>query len=74
MLCQIEGEVHLGMIGLPAASVGVSSGIAASLLYASESKKDMPPDNATALKWGVGTTGPTALWDLVTKAFLRYYF
>jgi hypothetical protein len=70
----VEGEVHLGMIGLPAASVGVDSGLAASFLYASESKKDVPPENATALKWSLGMTGPTALWDLVTKAFLRYYF
>ena len=70
----VEGEVHLGMIGLPAASVGVDSGVAVSFLCASESKKDVPVDNATALKWGLGVTAPQSLWDLVTKAFLRYYF
>jgi hypothetical protein len=70
----VEGEVHLGMIGLPAASIGVDSGVAASFLYSSESKKDVPVDNATALKWGFGVSGPQSLWDLVTKAFVRYYF
>jgi hypothetical protein len=70
----IEGEVHLGMIGLPAASVGVDSGVAATFLYSSESKKDVPVDNATALKWGFAVNGPQSLWDLVTKAFVRYYF
>jgi hypothetical protein len=70
----IEGEVHLGMIGLPAASVGLASGVMASVLYATESKKDVAPENATALKWGAGVIAPHSLKDLVTKAFLRYYF
>jgi hypothetical protein len=69
----VEGEVHLGMIRLPAASVGLASGLAASVLYATADKK-MPVDKATATKWSLEVTGPTALWDLVTKAFLRYYF
>jgi hypothetical protein len=70
----IEGELHLGMIGLPQASVALSSGLEASALFATKDEKPGAPPNATASKWAIGFSGPTSLWDLVTKAQLRYYF
>ena len=70
----IEGEVHLGMIGLPAASVSLSTGVEASLLVATKDGKPNPVPNATAFKWSLGMTGPRSLWDLVTRFQLRYYF
>jgi hypothetical protein len=70
----VEAELHLGMIGLPEASLAASSGLAASYLIATKDKKPMPVANATASKWSVGFTGPGALWDLVTRIQLRYYF
>jgi hypothetical protein len=69
-----EGEVHLGMLGLPSASVAVTSGLQATVLYATRDRKAMPIEGATALKWELGLTGPTSLWDLVTLTSLRYYF
>jgi hypothetical protein len=70
----VEGEVHLGMIGLPAASVSLSTGLELSFLMATKDEKPMPVANATGLKWTVGLTGPQSLWDLVTRLHLRYYF
>jgi hypothetical protein len=69
----VEAEVHLGMIGLPTASVGLSSGLVASLLTVSQDEKT-PSPMAVASRWSLGVTGPTSLWDLVTNATLRYYF
>jgi hypothetical protein len=70
----VEGEFHLGMIGLPSASVSLSTGLEVNFLYATQDKKPNPVPNATALKWNVGVTSPTSLWDLVTRLQLRYYF
>jgi hypothetical protein len=70
----VEGEVHLGMIGLPAASVSLSSGIELGVLFATKDNKPNPRPNATALKYSLGMTGPRSLWDLVTRFQLRYYF
>ena len=70
----VEGEVHLGMIGLPSASVSLSTGLELSFLYATKDNKPNPVPNATALKWTLGVTGPRSLWDLVTRLQLRYYF
>jgi hypothetical protein len=69
----VEGELHLGMIGLPQASLGVSTGIVASFLSASLDEKTRT-DNAIATRWSIGMTSPRSLWDLVTNATLRYYF
>ena len=69
----IEGELQLGMIGLPQASVALSSGLEANALFASKDEK-APVANATASKWSIGFSGPQSLWDLVTRAQLRYYF
>jgi hypothetical protein len=70
----VEGELHLGMIGLPAASVSLASGLELNFLYATKDGKPNPAPNATALKWALGVTGPRSLWDLVTRLQLRYYF
>jgi hypothetical protein len=70
---ELEGEVHLGMLGLPALSVGVVSGLGVKYLYTWRPKM-APQDAPTARAWSLSTLGPTALWDLVTKAYLRYYF
>jgi hypothetical protein len=73
----VEGEIHLGMIGLPAASVALSTGIAASYLHASKDTKptaDPTGGGKTASKWGLSITGPQSLWDVVTQMTLRYYF
>ena len=71
----VEGEVHLGMIGLPAASVALSSGLAVNFAYITEDEKDTAVvAGATATRWNLGITGPQSLWDLVTKMTLRYYF
>ena len=69
----IEGELHLGMIGVPAASVALQTGIEASYLLATKDTKT-PVANATASRWTVGMAGSQSLWDLVTKMSLRYYF
>ena len=70
----VEGEVHLGMIGLPAASVSLSTGVEVNFLYATKDNKPNAAQNATALKYSVGISIPTSLWDLVTRLQVRYYF
>jgi hypothetical protein len=71
----VEGELHLGMIGLPQVSLGISTGLVASFLTASLDEKQQPPvANPIARRWSIGMTGPQSLWDLVTNATLRYYF
>ena len=70
----VEGEVHLGMIGLPAASVSLSTGLELNFLMATKDNKPMPVENATALKWTLGMTGPRSLWDVITRLHVRYYF
>jgi hypothetical protein len=72
----VEGELHLGMIGLPQASVALSAGLEAGMLFATKDNKPMavPVANATATKWAIGFSGPQSLWDLVTRAQLRYFF
>ncbi|HEY0708019.1 MAG TPA: hypothetical protein VGG33_14545 [Polyangia bacterium] len=72
----IEGEVHLGMIGLPAASVAVSTGLTGSFLKVTKgtSPAAAADPDTTSARWSIGVTGPVSLWDLVTNATLRYYF
>jgi len=67
----IEGELHLGFIGLPQLSVALSSGLAAS--YATTSKSQLTPAG-TAREWSIGFTGPQSLWGLVTNMAVRFYF
>jgi hypothetical protein len=67
----VEGELHLGFIDLPQLSVGVSSGLVASLQTTSHSADTA---SKTASKWSIGFSGPQSLWGLVTNMYLRFYF
>jgi hypothetical protein len=67
----VEGELHLGFIGLPELSVGTATGLLASLRTVSKSA--MTP-TGTASQWSVGFSGPQSLWGLVTNLYLRFYF
>ncbi len=70
----IEGEIHLGMMGLPAASVGIMSGLLLSYKGLSKADKmDLNP-TGTSSEWSVGLAGPQSLWGLVTNMYLRFYF
>lgn len=68
----VEGELHLGFIGLPALSLGLQTGIRAHFLRIT--KGSAPTEGQLASEWGLSTLGPTALWDLVTQTFVRLYF
>ncbi len=70
----VEGEVHLGMIGLPSASVSLASGLEVNFLVATKDNKPTAAPVYTALKYSLGVTGPRSLWDLVTRLQVRYYF
>jgi hypothetical protein len=70
----VEGEVHLGMIGLPSASVSLATGLELGFLLATKDNKPTAAPVATALKYSLGVTGPRSLWDLVTRLQVRYYF
>lgn len=66
----VEAELHLGMIGVPALSLGTSAGLMANLrLYSSTAATD-----ETSREWSLGTTAPTSLWGMATNVFVRYYF
>jgi len=67
----IEGELHLGMIGVPQISVGTSTGLVASLNTVSRSEMTA---SGTASEWSIGFSGPQSLWGLVTNLYLRFYF
>jgi hypothetical protein len=67
----IEGELHMGFIDLPQLSVGISSGLVASLQTTSHSDKTK---SLTASRWDIGFSGPQSLWGLVTNMYLRFYF
>ena len=71
----IEGEVHMGFIGLPALSVGLQSGLEASVSTTSKSQDTVNTvERGTATEWSVGFSGPQTLWGLVTNVNLRFYF
>ena len=61
----------MGFIGLPELSIGVSSGLVASLRTISKSAMTQ---TGTASEWSIGFSGPQSLWGLVTNTFLRFYF
>jgi hypothetical protein len=67
----VEGELHLGFICLPELSVGVASGLVASLKTVSRSAMTA---TGTASEWSIGFSGPQSLWGLVTNMYLRFYF
>ncbi len=66
----VEGEVHLGMIGLPQVSLGLASGLAVHYRGVSDAAKT---PTGTSGEWSVGLAGPQTLWGLVTNMFLRFY-
>jgi hypothetical protein len=71
----VEGELHLGFMGLPQVSVGLSSGLEATFQRVSHSDMTVTTiSKGTASQWDVGFSGPTSLWGLVTNANLRFYF
>jgi hypothetical protein len=67
----IEGELHLGFIGIPQLSVGTSSGLVTSLKTVSKAAMTA---SGTSSQWDIGFSGPQSLWGLVTNAYLRFYF
>jgi hypothetical protein len=69
----IEGELHLGMIGAPALSVSLTSGLVASFGSFSKAESDKVPSH-TSRQWALGLAGPTSLWGLVTNVQMRLYF
>jgi hypothetical protein len=58
----LEGEVHLGFIGVPALSIGLLAGM--SFQYESV---------AGTRLWSVGVLGGDSLWGAVSNLFVRYY-
>ncbi len=69
----VEGELHLGFIGLPAASLGLSSGVVLAFKAVTKPGDDFNTTK-TANEWSFGPTGPQSLWGLVTNMYLRFYF
>lgn len=69
---ELEGEIHLGMLGLPAASLGVVTGLGARYSYSS--KGNIPVANTVARRLDIEVLSPLSLGDVVTKTYLRYYF
>ncbi len=58
----LEGELHLGFVGVPALSVGIASGLG----FQYESTPD-------ASVWSIGIVGPSSAWGVLTNLFIRYY-
>jgi hypothetical protein len=58
----LEGEVHLGFIGVPALSIGLLAGM--SFQYESV---------AGTRLWSVGVLGGDSLWGAVSNLLVRYY-
>lgn len=65
----IEGELHLGFIGLPELSLGIASGLV--LEYRGVTSAAL---GSTANQWSVGFAGPQSLWGLITNMYVRFYF
>jgi hypothetical protein len=65
----IEGELHLGFIGVPQLSLGLASGLVVDYRGVTSA-----PPGGTANQWSVGFAGPQSLWGLVTNMFVRFYF
>lgn len=59
----LEGELHLGFIGVPALSLGIRSGVLLRLEHAGD-----------VSLWSAGVSGATSLRGLVSDLHLRYYF
>jgi hypothetical protein len=67
----VEGELHMGFIGLPELSIGVASGLV--IGFRGVTNAAMNP-GGLATQWDIGFSGPQSLWGLVTNMYLRFYF
>jgi hypothetical protein len=67
----IEGELHMGFIGLPELSIGVASGLVIGFRGVTNAASS---PGGLATQWDVGFSGPQSLWGLVTNMYLRFYF
>jgi hypothetical protein len=68
----VEGELHLGFLGLPAVTVGVLTGLEGALRVVTSAGDLAEGDRA--VEWSLATRGPTSLWGVATNAFVRVYF
>jgi hypothetical protein len=68
----VEGELHLGFIGLAPVSLGVTSGVTLGIKAVSSADSVENPSK-TALEWSFGPTAPATLWQLVTNMYIRFY-
>jgi hypothetical protein len=66
-----EGELHMGFIGLPELSVGLTSGLTVG--FRGVTKPEANP-GGLATQWDIGFSGPQSLWGLVTNMYVRFYF
>jgi len=62
MQAALEGEVHLGFIGVPALSIGLLAGLG----FQYESV-------AGTRLWSVGVLGGDSVWGALSNLFVRYY-
>jgi hypothetical protein len=69
----IEGELHLGFLGLPQVSLGLATGLVIGYRNVSSAGAAMTP-TGTSSEWAIGFAGPQSLWGLVTNMHLRFYF
>jgi hypothetical protein len=69
----LEGEIHMGFIGLPELSVGLASGLLINFRGTTNAAATSNP-GGVATQWDIGFSGPQSLWGLVTNMYLRFYF
>jgi hypothetical protein len=67
----VEGELHMGFIGLPELSVGTAAGLV--IGFRGVTNPAMNPGGLST-QWDIGFAGPQTLWGLVTNVYLRFYF
>jgi hypothetical protein len=66
----LEAELHLGFLGIPQLSVGITSGLVIGLRTIS--KPQLNP-GGLASQWDIGFSGPTTISGLVSNLYLRFY-
>jgi hypothetical protein len=58
----LEGELHFGFVGVPALSIGVTSGLV------------FHYEKTPAVRvWSIGFGGASSVWGALTNLFIRYY-
>jgi hypothetical protein len=58
----LEGELHFGFVGVPALSVGMTTGLGFKCVS----------DGASRL-WAVQVLGAGGVWSVLSNLFVRYY-